>query len=432
MIETFVRRPATTIVFILFFVLLGGVSYFNLNVEQNPRIEFPLVVVNVTYPGASPSEVETQIIKKVEDAVAEISEIKSIKSRAYENFGYTLVEFYLSADANVKSAEVKDKVDGIINELPDGIDKPIVERIDPFAKSVIEIALTSEKHSPKELFEYADKKLKNQFSKITGVGSVDVFGGEEREIRVELDPVAMKSRYISINEVVNSLKSQNLNIPGGNIDRAKNSISVRYLGEFTTIEQIRNFRLKASDGNQFTLGEVAKVYDGSKKVESLSRFNGEAVVALSVKKISDGNEVKVASGVRGLLPEISKSLPEGMKLSVASDTSTTIVSETQGTLVSIGIGILLTVLILFLFSGNVRMTIIAAVVIPSSIISAILLMDFSNFTINFITLLAMATSLGTLIANAIVIIESVLVHLEMGKDPKQAAIDGTRDVFVKY
>lgn len=430
MIETFVRRPATTIVFILFFVLLGGVSYFNLNVEQNPRIEFPLVVVNVTYPGASPSEVETQIIKKVEDAVAEISEIKSIKSRAYENFGYTLVEFYLSADANVKSAEVKDKVDGIINELPDGIDKPIVERIDPFAKSVIEIALTSEKHSPKELFEYADKKLKNQFSKITGVGSVDVFGGEEREIRVELDPVAMKSRYISINEVVNSLKSQNLNIPGGNIDRAKNSISVRYLGEFTTIEQIRNFRLKASDGNQFTLGEVAKVYDGSKKVESLSRFNGEAVVALSVKKISDGNEVKVASGVRGLLPEISKSLPEGMKLSVASDTSTTIVSETQGTLVSIGIGILLTVLILFLFSGNVRMTIIAAVVIPSSIISAILLMDFSNFTINFITLLAMATSLGTLIANAIVIIESVLVHLEMGKDPKQAAIDGTRDVII--
>ena len=430
MIEAFVRRPATTIVLILFFVLLGFVSYFNLNVEQSPRIDFPLVAVNVTYPGASPQEIETQIIKKVEDSVVEISEIKSIKSRSFENFGYVLIEFYLSADVNVKSAEVKDKVDGIINELPDGIDKPVIERLDPFAVSVVELALTSEKHSPKELFEYADKKLKNQFTKVTGVGSVTVFGGEEREIRVELDPIAMKSKYISINEVVRSLSAQNLNIPGGNIDRDKNSISVRYLGEFTNIEQIRNFRLKASDGNQFTLGQIAKVYDGSKKIESLSRFNGEPVVALSVKKISDGNVINVADGIRKLLPEIRGSLPEGMKLQIASDSSTTIVTETEGTLLSILIGIILTVLILYFFSGNFRMTVIATVVIPSSLISAMLLMDFSGFTINFITLLAMATSLGTLIANAIVIIESVLVHLEQGKDPKQAAIDGTNDVVI--
>lgn len=430
MIEVFVRRPAMTIVLILFFVLLGFVSYFNLNVEQSPRIEFPLVSVNVTYPGASPEEIETQVIKKIEDAVVEISEIKSIKSRAFENFGYTLIEFLLSADVNVKSSEVKDKVEAILNDLPDAMDKPIIERIDPFAKSVVELVLSSDRHTPRDLYEYADKKLRNQFTKVAGVGSVDVFGGEQREIRVELDPDLMKERYISILDVVEAMRSQNLNIPGGNIDRENTSLSVRFVGELNSIEKIKKLPLTAPDGRQFTVGSIAKVYDGSKKIENISRFNGEPVVTLSVKKISDGNEVKVAAGIRKLLPEISALLPSGMKLEVATDTSTYIVRETRGTLQSIALGVFLTVLILYLFSGNIRMTVIAAVVIPSSIISALLLMDFSAFTINFITLLAMATALGTLIANAIVIIESVLAHLQMGKDPKQAAIDGTKEVVI--
>ncbi len=430
MIEIFVRRPATTIVLILFFVLLGFVSYFNLNVEQSPRIEFPLVSVNLVYPGASPEEIESQVVKKVEDSIVEISEIKSIKSRAYENFGFVLIEFQLSADVNVKAAEVKDKVEAIVNTLPTGMDKPIVERLDPFAKSVVELVFSSDKHSPRDLFEYADKKLKNQFTKVSGVGSVDVFGGEQREIRVELDPDLMKARFISILDVVQTMKAQNLNIPGGNIDQQSTSLSVRFVGEFSGIEAIKDMPLTTPDGARFPLSSIAKVYDGSKKTENISRFNGQPVVTLSVKKISDGNEVKVAAGIQGLLPEIRETLPEGMKLEVANDTSEYIVRETSGTLQSIALGVFLTVLILYLFSGNFRMTFIAAVVIPSSIISALLLMDFSKFTINFITLLAMATALGTLIANAIVIIESVLTHLQMGKDPKQAAIDGTKEVVI--
>lgn len=430
MIEVFVKRPVTTIVFVLFFVLLGFVSYFNLNVEQSPRIDFPLVVVNVTYPGASPEEVETQIIKKVEDSIVEISEIKKVDSRAFENFGYVLIEFNLSADVNVKASEVKDKVDAIINEFPDNIDKPVVARVDPFSKAVVSLVLSSDVHTPKDLFEYADKKLKNQFNRVAGVGSVDIFGGEEREIRVELDPDLMKERYISISDVVRAMQNQNINVPGGNIDREKNSISVRYVGEFDNINQMRSLPLTSSDGTRFSLGDIAKVYDGSKKVERITRFNGKAVVGFLVRKVSDGNEVNVAQGVVDLIPELNETLPEGMKLEVGNDTSKFIVSETKGTLWSIALGIFLTVVILFLFSGNFRTTVIAAVVIPSSIISALLLMDFSEFTVNFITLLAVATALGTLIANAIVIIESVMSHLQQGKDPKQAAIDGTKDVVV--
>ncbi len=431
MIELFVKRPATTMVLILFFVLLGFVSYFNLNVEQSPRIDFPLVVVNVTYPGASPDEVEAQVIKKVEDVVVEISEIKNIKSRAYESFGYVLIEFKLSADVNVKAAEVKDKVEAIVNKLPDGIKKPIVEKLDPFSKSVVELVLQAdEKTSLRELYEYADKSLKEQFTKIAGVGNVLVFGGEQREIRVELDLDLMKENYISIANVVSAIQSQNLNVPAGNIEKTSASLTVRFVGEFSSVEDIGNMPITASDGSLFYLKDIARVRDGSKKIEYISRFNGKPVVTLSVKKVSDGNEVRVAEGVQKMLPEINSTLPEGYSLKVANDTSKYIVKETRGTLASIALGIFLTVLILYFFSGSWRMTIIAAVVIPSSIISAILLMDFSKFTINFITLLAIATSLGTLIANAIVIIENVLVHLQKGKSPQQAAIDGTKEVVV--
>ena len=174
MIDVFVKRPATTVMFVLFFALLGLVSFFNLNVEQSPRIDFPLVTVNVVYPGASPLEVETQLIKKLEDAVVEISEIKKIESRSFESAGYVLIEFYLSADVNNKLIEVKDKVEAILNDLPEDIDRPIVQKVDPFAKSVVSLALTSDKHSLTELYQYADQKLPNQFSTITGGGEVEI------------------------------------------------------------------------------------------------------------------------------------------------------------------------------------------------------------------------------------------------------------------
>lgn len=430
MIETFVRRPATTIIFVLFFALLGFVSYFNLNVEQSPRIEFPLVVVNAIYPGASPLEMESQIIKKMEDAVVEIAEIKKMESRAFESAGYILIEFNLSADINAKTAEVKDKVEGILNNLPRGMERPIVQRVDPFAVSVVDLVLTSKTHSPKELFEYADKKLRNQFTKVSGVGSVDLFGGEERQIKVALSPSLLQQKYLGISDVVTAVRNHNVTIPGGNIDRDDASLAVRFVGEFDRVEDIAAMPITTSDGSRFPLSSIARVYDGSKKIERVARYNQGNVVSLAVKKVSDGNEVNVARGILRMVPELQQSLPEGMQLEVALDRSATIVNETRGTIQSILLGIFLTILVLYFFTGNPRITVIAAVVIPSSLVSAFLLMDFSGFTINFITLLAMATSLGTLIANAIVIVEAVLKRLEKGEDSIQAAVQGTKDVVV--
>ena len=430
MIKMFVERPATTVMFILFFALLGLVSFFNLNVEESPRINFPLVNVSVVYSGASPEEIETQLIKKIEDSVVEIAEIKKIESRSFESSGYVLIEFLLSADVNDKLIEVKDKVEAILNDLPDGIDRPIVQKVDPFARSVVSLALTSKKHNLTELYEYADINLSSQFSKITGVGEVEIFGGREREIRVELFPDLMKQKFISIDQVISQIQSKNITVPAGNIEQDSTSTTVRFDGEFDSIEEVQNFRLTTSDGNSFYLKEIGRVYDGQADMETGGRFNQTEVVTLSIKKISDGNEINVSDGVQAALPSIRERLPEGMELQTALDTSMTIRRETANTYVGILIGIALTVLVLLFFTGNWRVTVVSAVVIPSSVVSSLFLMDTSGFTINFITLLAVATSLGTLIANAIVIIESILEKLKQGLPSREAAIQGTTDMIV--
>lgn len=430
MIETFVKRPATTLMFVLLFVLLGFVSFFNLNIEQQPQIDFPLVTVDLTYPGASPEQIETQAIKKVEDAISEISEIKKVNARAYENFGYVLIEFLLSADVNVKSIEVKDKVEAILNEFPDAMERPIIQKVDPFATSVVDLILSSKEHNTTELFEYADQEIKSYFSQVSGVGEVEIRGGQERQIVVDLFPDLMKKKFISISEVIGQMKTRNITVPAGNIDQRKESMSVRFEGEFFSIEEIENMRLTTSDGSQFLLKDIARVYDGSKDIEKMTRYDSVEAVAISVKKISGGNDVNISEGVRDLVPSLNEKLPEGMKVEVALDKAENILTQTYSTFQSILIGIALTIFVLLFFTGNLRVTLISSIVIPASIISAFFLMDMSNFSINFITLLAVATCLGTLIANAIVIIESVISHLNSGKGAQDAAVEGTKEVIV--
>lgn len=431
MIELFVKKPVTTIMFVLVFVVLGFVSYFNLSIENTPKIDFPMVNVKTVFPGATPEEVEQQVNKKIEDAIAEISGIKKIHARSYENFGYVLIEFNLGNDVNVKSIEVKDKVEAILNKLPDSAEKPIIEKFDPMVKPIIEMVLSSDKVDARELYEYADKKLKTKLTAINGVAKVDIYGGRERQINVKLDPNLMKQKYISISDVIKEIRQKNMNVPGGSIDKKNQSFNVRFVGEFATIEEIKNTKLVSGDGNEFTLNDIATIEDSYKKIETAARFNGLDAVGLSIKKVSDGNSVDIGLGVKKVLPKIQETLPEGMKLEIASDDTNFIIEETDSTIESIIVGILLTIIVLYLFTSNVRLTFIASIVIPTSIISAFFTMDFSKFTINMMTLLAIGTSLGTLIANAIVIIESILVHIEEhGKDPVRASIDGTKEVFI--
>ncbi|MFC1679502.1 efflux RND transporter permease subunit [Elusimicrobiota bacterium] len=430
MIEAFVRRPAMTVMFVLVFVVMGVVSYFNLIVERFPRIDFPIVTIRAVYGGASPEEIETQIIKKVEDAIAEISQIKKIEAFAFENYGLIMIEFQTEADVNVKCMEVKDKVEAIQNALPENAEDLVISKFDPTMEPIMDLVLSSESHDDRELFEFADKKLKNQISVTEGVASVDIFGGKQRQINVWLNPLMLKKHFVSIKDVVDAIGKKNVNVPGGAIDKSDSRSSVRMLGELRTVEELAEMGIVSAEGEKLRLSDIATVEDGHKKVETYTRFNGKRVVGLSIKKLSDGDAVSIANRIKGVLPGIRDTLPEGMGLTVAFDSSTRIVSDNLMTAKNIGFGILLTIGILFAFLGDWRSTIVAAVVIPTSLISTFFPMDLSGFSINFMTLLAAGTALGTLIANALVVIESVVLHLEQGKTPVRAAVDGTEDATV--
>ncbi|MFA6357674.1 MAG: efflux RND transporter permease subunit [Candidatus Omnitrophota bacterium] len=430
MIEFFVKHRVTTIMLVLVFVVLGIYSYSNLLVEKTPKMDFPIVTVSVTYPGATPLEVETLVVKKIEDVIAEISEIKKIKSYAYESLGFISIEFLIEADVNVKSIEVKDKVDAILNDLPDAIEKPVIEKFDPLLVPVIDLVLSSDTLSVRDLYEYADKTLKTKFSSIAGVAKVDIYGGKKRQINVWLDPMLMKQRYISIGEVIDAMLMKNKNVPAGNLEKGFNSLGVRFVGEFESIDEIAQMKLVSSDGSDFFLKDIAVVEDGYKKIDSLARYQGKEVVGLSVNKASDGNAVSIALEMRRRLDAYRAILPQGVKLDIATDTTTFIVNETNDTKWSILIGLLLTAAILYLFMGRWDIAIIACIIIPTSIVSTLFPMWASKFSINMLTLLALASVLGTLISNAIVIIENVLVHLERTNDPVRAAIDGTKEVVV--
>lgn len=430
MIEFFVKNRVTTIMFILVFVILGIYSYANLPVEKTPKMDFPIVTISVTYPGATPFEVETLVVKKIEDAVAEIAEIKKIKGWAYESIGFISIEFLIEADVNVKSIEVKDKVDAMLNDLPDSIEKPIIEKFDPLVVPVMELVLSSDTLDARDLYEYADKTLKTRFSSIAGVAKVDVYGGKKRQINVWLDPMLMKQQYISIGEVVNAMLLKNMNIPAGALEKGFNSLGARFTGEFESVDEIARMKLVSSDGSSCQLKDVALIEDGYKKIDSMARYNGKEVVSLSINKASDGNAVSIAKEMRRRLDSFRAILPQGVKLDIATDTTTFIVNETNDTIWAIFVGLLLTAAILYFFIGRWDIAIIAIIIIPTSIVSTLFPMWASKFSINMLTLLAIASVLGTLISNAIVIIENVLVHLERSNDPVKAAIEGTKEVFI--
>ncbi|MDD5573795.1 MAG: efflux RND transporter permease subunit [Candidatus Omnitrophica bacterium] len=430
MIAFFVKHRITTIMFVLVFVVLGIYSYANLPIEKTPKMDFPIVTVSVTYPGATPLEVETLVVKKIEDVVAEISEIKKIKSHAYESLAFISIEFLIEADVNVKSIEVKDKVDAILNDLPDSIEKPIIEKYDPLIVPVMELVLSSDSLDGRDLYEYADKTLKTKISSIAGVAKVDVYGGKKRQINVWLDPMLMKQYYISIGEVVNAMLVKNMNIPAGALEKGFNSLGARFTGEFESIDEIARMKLVSSDGSSCLLEDIATIEDSYKKIDSMARYNGQEVVGLSINKASDGNAVSIAGELRRRLDAFRAILPRGVSLDVATDTTTFIVDETHTTIWNIFVGLLLTAAILYLFIGRWDIAFIACIIIPTSIISTLFPMWMSKFSINMLTLLAIASVLGTLISNAIVIIENVLVHLERSDDPEKAAIEGTQEVFV--
>ncbi|MFA6502543.1 MAG: efflux RND transporter permease subunit, partial [Parachlamydiales bacterium] len=430
MIEFFIKRPVTTVMFILVFVVLGIFSFFNLKIEKQPKIDFPIATISVVYPGATPIEIETSITNKIENAVSELSEVKKIRSYSYDNFGYVFVEFLLTSNINNKVMELKDKVDALLNSLPEGMKKPVVAKFDPFTESVVNLVISSDTLSKKDLYDLADTTLKDQILSIKGVANIEIFGGEQRQINVSLDPMLMRQHYVAFEDVLSIMKMKNKNIPGGSLENGDKSFNLRFIGEYENVEDIENTFITTRNGDSIQLKEIATIEDGIKKVDKIARFNGKNVIGISVKKASDSNAVDISKQIHNNFSKLQTSLPKDVKLELASDSTKVIVSENNNTIVTIIEGMLLTVAILYLFTGSIRLTFISSITIPISLVSSFFLMDLSKFSINFLTLLAIATSIGTLVANTIVIIENFWKHLAAGEQPFEAAVKGTKEVSI--
>ncbi len=431
MLKFFVKRPVTTIMFVLLFVVLGFVSYPKMNVERTPALDFPMVTATFIYPGAAPAEIESQVIKKAEDAMSQVPELKKLTSQAFENGGYVMAEFNLGVNVNDKASEVKSKIDALASEFPTDLKQPVIEKLNPLQTSVVDIALSGP--SLRDLQEYADNVFSNKLTSINGVASVTVFGGEKRAIRVALNPQTMAAHGVTMMDVISAMGANNLNVPGGKIEVGADSSNVRFIGEFASVDAIKNLHITTAEGQRFILSDIATVTDAARDLDTGARFNGNPVVIASIIKASDGNAVKISRDLKKQLPEFQANLEShvpGAKMEIISDSSIVVSNETSSTINGIILGVIFTILVLLAFTKNWRSTVIAGVVIPASLIAGLFFVNANGFTINAMTLLAYSSALGTLVSNAIILIEAALQEMRNGKNAEDAAVDGTKRVAV--
>ena len=420
MLKFFIRKPVTTIMFVLFFVILGIVSFPKMNVERTPSVDFPYVTATFIYPGASSEELETQVVKKAENAMSEVAGVKKITSQVYENMAYVISEFNLGVNVDDKANEVKAKIDGLANEFPDDLKQPVIAKLNPLQTPVLDIVIRG--GNPRDIEKYVTDSLSNKITAVKGVASVNTFGGLQRAVRIAMDPDLMAAYGVTITDIVTAVATHNLNVPGGKIETSANSENVRFIGEFQNVNDIANLEITTVEGETFKLSDVAMITDAARDIEKGAIHNGESVVILYVIKASDGNAIKISNALRKKLPELQNDLKShfnNASMEIVSDSSIHVSEDTTSTINGIILGVIFTIIVLLAFTRNWRSTIIAGVVIPASLLSGF-----------FMTLLAYATALGTLVSNAIILIESALSELRAGKSPEVAAEQGTRKVAV--
>jgi len=424
-----VERPVLASVLMLVILVLGTVGYRGLGVDQFPNVDIPVVVITTTLPGAAPEEVESDVTDKIEAAVNQISGVDELNSVSAESVSQVIVRFALEKDTDVAAQEVRDKINLILGELPSGIEQPIVTKVDPGASPVLMLGLQSKGLSMREVSELADKMVRRQIETVSGVGKVSLVGGRARQINVALDPMLLRSAGVTAVDVMNALRTQNLMTPGGNIETGPLSLTLRIDGRVSSVDQVRQIVVRADEGRILRLADVALVDDGEEAVESLARYDGKDTVVLTVVKQSGTNTIEVVDKVLARVDALREALPPGVELQVVRDNSQSIRTSVNSVIEHLIVGALLAAAVVLLFLGNARSTLIAAVSIPISVIGTFGLMWAQGYTLNNITLLALALAVGIVIDDAIVVLENIVRFIdEKGMKPFPAAVLATKEI----
>jgi HAE1 family hydrophobic/amphiphilic exporter-1 len=428
-----VSRPVMITMIISVFLIFGLIGYFTLNLNLFPDVEIPYVTISTIYPGAGPKEIETLISKRIEEVVSTIPQIDRVESYSMDGMSLVMLQFKIGKDVNLANQEVKDKVDQILYLLPKDAKRPIIQKVDFKAFPVVNLVLSGPL-PPIELFEIADKKLKDRFSQIQGVAKVDIAGGQERTVKISMDRRTAFENSVSLPQLIQILQTHNMDIPGGYFQIKDQEFTVRMKGEFQDIESIRELEIPTFFGPK-KLRQLATVSDTGKDIRRLSiyhnfteNYRNENVILFGIVKSADGNVVNVANAVRESLPEIESSLPEGCKLEIIDDASEFVKSTVNDTLSNVILGVLITSLILFIFLRDIRSTFLVALSMPTSILSTFFLLQASGLSLNMMTLMGLSVTVGVLVANSIVVIENIFRYKGLGEDNRNSAIKGTSEV----
>jgi hydrophobe/amphiphile efflux-1 (HAE1) family protein len=416
-------------VLILLICVVGIAGYVQLGVDRFPNVDFPIVVVTTTQPGAAPEDVETEITDKVEEAVNTISGIDELRSITTEGVSQVVVTFVLDKNVDVGAQEVRDRVGTVLANLPKDIDQPTVQKLDPDASPVLYFALKSKDHTIREATELADKRLRRVLESVDGVGQVQLIGGRKRQVNVVLDPIRMRSANVTVVDVQRAIASQNLTTPGGRVDTGPGELTVRIHGRVTDPAQIGDLVVRQDGGHSLRVRDVGEVVDGVEDAQSAALLNGVPTVLLALRKQSGTNTVQVANEAKERVEDIKKSLPSGYEIELVRDESGVIKTSVDAVKEHLVVGALLAAVVVFFFLGNLRSTIIAAIAIPTSIVGTFATMWWCGYTMNTITLLALALAVGIVIDDAIVVLENIFRHIEDKKEsPMVAAVAATKEI----
>ena len=427
--ELSIKRPTLIVVIFAILTFLGVISFFSLNYELLPKYSEPVLVVVTSYPGASPSEVENSVTKKIEDAVSSLQDIDNIQSTSYEGASVTVIIFKNTANMDRELENASRKVNNIRYLLPKEVLPPTISNFSMDDLPVMRLGITANIPST-ELFDLVKTKIQPMISTVSGISQTQILGGEEREIRINIDNERLKSHHLSIIQVTQAIQSANMEFPTGKIKNQDQEVIIRMSGKFYALTDLKSLVICTdANGSPVRLSDVAEVQDTKKETTSISRINGINSIGLLIFKQPDGNEVEISKNVQQSIVNIEKIYSsKGLKFSIANDTSDFTLTSARAVMKDLLLAILLVSLVMLVFLHSFRNSFIIMVAIPASLISVFTAMYILNFSMNLISMVAMSLVIGILVDDSIVVLENIYRHLEMGKDRKKAALDGRNEI----
>ncbi|HLA75483.1 MAG TPA: efflux RND transporter permease subunit [Gammaproteobacteria bacterium] len=423
-----IRRPVLATVMSLMLVLIGIISFQRLSVREYPNIDAPVVSVRTVYTGASPDIIESQVTRPLEDSLAGIEGIKTIKSASREEVSQITVEFVQNRDPDAAASDVRDRVSRVRGRLPDEVDEPVIAKVEADAQAIVWLAFSSERHNQLEITDYADRVIQDRLQSLPGVASV-IIGGERRyAMRIWLDRDRLAAYQLTVQDLEDALTNQNVEIPSGRIESKNREFTVLTETDLRTPEQFNQLIIREVNGYPVRLSDVGNAEIDAADERNAVRVNGNPAVGLGVVKQSTANTLSVAQAVKAELPKISAALPEGMQLKVAFDQSVFIERSIQAVITAMGEALVLVVAVIFLFLRTLRATLIPFVTIPVSLIGAFIFIYSMGFSINILTLLGLVLAIGLVVDDAIVMLENIQRRIEHGMGALQAALEGSKEI----